>query len=220
MKLKIQMKGNIRFILVVFILAITNVFLYMHIFRNSSVTAQTNNEFPNQISNWIAKEVIYDKIVLDSLSPDRIIYKSYYRNGDPPITLFIAYYNTLEKADLSHSPIVCFTGQGWEIVRTIKSKIPINQLDSSYIKVNQIILKKRDTTMNALFWYQSVNRAFANKGLQKIDLFFRRLLGKTDNNAFVRVTATVPNTMSQEETTHYLFSFVRDSYPELRRFFL
>ncbi len=74
------------------------------------------------------------------LSPDKIIDRSY-RNGniDPPITLFIAYYRTLEKADLSHSPVVCFTGKGWNIEKIIEKEIPVNLLDVSKIKVNQIL---------------------------------------------------------------------------------
>ena len=154
------------------------------------------------------------------MSTDQIIYKRYHKNGHPPITLFIGYYDTLEKADSSDSPIVCFTGQGWEINDTSKVEIPIALHDASEIRVNQMIQTKLDTTMVALFWYQSSYNAFANRGFQKLSLFFDKLLGKSDNNAFIRLTIIVPPEMSVEETTPYLFSFIQYMYPELRRFFL
>ena len=122
----------------------------------------------------------YDKKVLSGLGADKTIYKTYYRNGNIPITLFMAYYNTLEKADLSHSPFVCFTGQGWEILETSKKTIPVNFSGTEKIKVNQLIQKKMDTSMIALFWYQSAGHSFSNRGLQKISLFFNKLLGKPD----------------------------------------
>lgn len=216
-------KNHIRFILVVFVLSVCIIFVYRHIFTTPHEIYHSNKEFPNRILNWIANEVVYDKEVLSSLSPDKIIYKTYHRdenNEGPPITLFLAYYNTLEKADLSHSPIVCFTGQGWEIENTKKLEISLNQSKTQKIKVNAMIQKKLDTTMIVLFWYQSANHVFNNRGIQKISLFFDKLLGKSDSNAFVRVTVNVREGMSIEETTSYLFAFVRDLYPELRRFFL
>lgn len=216
-------KNHIRFILVVFVLSVCIIFVYRSIFITPNETQNPHKEFPNRVLNWIADEVVYDKEALSSLSPDKIIYKTYKRdenNEYPPITLFLACYNTLEKADLSHSPIVCFTGQGWEIENTKKLEISLNQSKAQKIRVNAMIQKKLDTNMITLFWYQSANRAFNNRGIQKVSLFFNKILGKSDNNAFVRITVTIPEEMPIEETTSYLLSFVQDMYPELRRFFL
>lgn len=213
-------KDHIKFILAAGILGICVILVYRHIFIDHNETYYSNKDFPDRILGWTAEGVIYDPDVLSSLSPDKIIYKSYQRNGSPQITLFMAYYNTLEKADLSHSPIVCFTGQGWEIEETTRRSIPINLPGMSEITVNHMIQKKLDTTMVALFWYQSAYSAFANRGIQKLSLFFDKLLGKSDNNAFIRLTIIVPPEMSVEETTTYLFSFVQALYPELRRFFI
>jgi len=213
-------KNHIRFILATIVLSTCIVFVYRDIFVSPDEAHNPNKEFPSRILDWTADEVPYDKTVLSVLSPDKIIYKSYHRDGSPPITLFIAYYNTLEKADLSHSPVVCFTGQGWEIENMRKIEIPVNRTDIPKIKVNEIIQKKLNTIMIALFWYQSANNAFSNRGIQKISLLFNKLSGKLDSNAFVRVTATVAEGMSVEETTSHLFSFVQDVYPEIRGFII
>jgi len=216
----IKSKIDIKFILTVIILFLCNILLYKNIFFTPIVTPHFfTKEFPSRISNRIATDVVYDKDVISSLGPDKTVYKTYYSKQNFPITLFMACYSTLEKADLSHSPIVCFTGQGWEISKTDKQEINIDIPVKSTIKVNQLIQNKLETTMITLYWYQSADNAFSDRGIQKISLFFNKLFGKPVQNAFVRVTATVPPDGSVNKTASEVYSFVKDIYPELLEFF-
>ncbi len=175
-------------------------------------------DFPSRISDWQATEVAYDPVVLGVLDPDRIVYKTYRQEGRLPVTLFLACYGTLEKADLSHSPIVCFTGQGWEITDTSIGEVSVSEDGSAKIGVNQMVQDKLATRMVSLHWYQSAHGAFTNRGAQKINLFFRSMLGKSDNNAFVRITAVVPRDQTVESAKTEMRSFVQDLYPDLRRY--
>ncbi|MBN1847924.1 MAG: EpsI family protein [Deltaproteobacteria bacterium] len=194
--------------------------VYKSIARDpSNQSFHFKNEFPSHISDWSAKDVLYDKAVIASLDPDVTVYKTYYKNDLYPVTLFIAGYHSLEKADLSHSPIVCFTGQGWDIIDTRTNKISM-ALDNEIIYFNQMVQKKAETTMITFFWYQTKTRSFSNRGLQKFYLFFQRLIGKSDYNAFVRLTATNTHDESLEETMLLLIDFAKELYPELRRHFL
>lgn len=216
-----KIKKHINFIIATIILSTCVVFVYKNIFATSEKTSTSNNEFPSRMANWAADEVIYDKNVLSILDPDKIVYRNYHNNtGHPPITLFIGYYNTLEKADFSHSPLVCFTGQGWKIDSTTKKEISIDLQDTPIIRVNQMIQTKLNTTMITLFWYQSTHRAFTNRGIQKLSLFLGKFSGRLDHNAFIRITTIVPPEKSEEETITHLFSFIKDMYPELKRFLL
>ena len=215
------MRSNVRFILTVLVLSGSILFVYRMGFLGSSAGPVNDRQFPSRIGNWTGVNVDYDPKALSELSPDKIVYKSYTNgNGLPSISLFIAYYNSMGKADLSHSPIVCFTGQGWRIEQITKRGIPLVLPDVPKISVNQMIQNKLDTTMITLFWYQSVKHAYANRGIQKLSLFAEKLLGRPDNNAFVRITCVVASGKSVEEMTSYLFAFVRDMYPELEKFFL
>ena len=202
------------------VLFVSNVFLYTQILFNHETKSYLINEFPRQISGWNSKDVSYDSNVLNSLDPDKIVYKIYYRNqDDPPVTLFIAYYNNLEKADLSHSPIVCFTGQGWKIEETEEIMLPIESPKDVNIMANKLYLQRIDTKMIALYWYQCVNAAFANRGIQKLYLLWEKLQGHPDGNAFVRITVAVPEGESEQKMINYLSSFVKILYPVLQRSF-
>ena len=213
------MKVNLRLIISICILIVCNLILYTHIFFKREAASQAIGVFPNRILDWCAKDVIYDPKVLSSLDPDKIIYKTYYNTkGYPPITLFIAYYKNLEKADLSHSPVVCFSGQGWEIRETTKQTIPVGTSKGSCMTVNKIYLHRLNTSMVAYYWYQSPDRAFANRGIQKLYMFWAKIRGQSDKNAFVRVTVPVPKPGAEQEMSQYLSSFVEALYPLLRKF--
>ena len=176
-------------------------------------------EFPLRINEWSGKDVIYDKIILDVLKPDYVIYRNYFKEGNPPIGLFIAFYNNLEKSDLSHSPIVCFTGQGWEIEKSMEKEIDIQDANGEKVPINYIFQKKNGEGMISFYWYQSANRAFAKRGIQKIILFVERLIGERDGNAFVRIHVDVSRKISVEELNTYLISFVQAIYPNLKELF-
>ena len=215
------MKANTKLITALGILLVCNLFLYTQIFGNHKTKFHPKKVFPGRVADWQSRDVIYDAKVLSSLDPDKIIYKTYYRNQeDAPVTIFVAYYNTMEKADLSHSPIVCFTGQGWKIDEAGKVAVPLEQSKASHITVNKIYLQRLDTSMIAYYWYQSPDRAFANRGLQKLYMFWSKIWGRSDGNAFVRVTVPVQGRKSEQEMTEYLSSFVKALYPVLRRSFI
>lgn len=215
------MKINPKLVTAIGILLVCNIFLYTRIFGHNEAKSHPIKEFPNRISGWASRDVSYDPKVLSSLDPDKIVYKTYYRNQeDPPVTLFIAYYNALEKADLSHSPIVCFTGQGWKISEAREVPVPLGESKASHIKVNKIYLRQLNTSMIAYYWYQSPDRAFANRGLQKLYMFWIKMWGRSDGNAFVRVTVPVQGRESEQDMTKYLSSFVKALYPALRKYLL
>ena len=214
-------KPNIKFIITIFVLTTCLFFTYQNIFIPSPAEMTSDKEFPLRIADWHSEDVKYDSEVLSVLSTDKTIYKTF-SNGSsaPPITLFVAYYNTMEKADFSHSPLVCFTGQGWDIEKTSKKEIYFDRSHAPDIEVNQMIQRKLDTTMISVYWYQSANNAFANRGIQKLYLFFNKLTGKSEKNAFVRLTSVVPPDKSVEEISDGLLAFIRYLNPELKKYLL
>lgn len=215
-----DMKKHLKFVLAILVLIGSVLFVYLNLYSAPDPKEVVVKEFPSHFKNWRAREIVYDKQVLSVLSPDLIVYKSYKsRDKLPPVQLFMSYYNNLGKADCSHSPIVCLSGQGWKIETITKMEIPIGLPKLSTIRVNQMILNKMDTTMIALFWFQSANNAYANRGIQKLSLFAGRLMGRRDNNAFVRVTTDVPRGKSVNEVMPHITAFVRDLYPVMERFF-
>jgi len=132
--------------------------------------------FPMTIGGWTGQDVSYDKSVLEGLRADRIIYREFSNEGRVRVTLFVAYYRSLENADFSHSPMVCFTGQGWSIEERETKEVEVDSSETSRIDVNEMVQTKTDTRMVALYWYQSAQGVERIRGIQKLELFFERLL--------------------------------------------
>lgn len=214
-------KKQFKYFLTIIIMLISGTILYQSIlFPAENKNRKIINEFPLRINEWSGKDVIYDRGILNVLKPDYVIYRNYFKEGSPPIGLFIAFYNNFEKSDLSHSPIVCFTGQGWEIEKSIEKEIDIQDANNGKVQINYIFQKKNGEGMISFYWYQSANRAFSKRGIQKLILFVERIIGERDCNAFVRIHIDVSPKISVEELNSYLISFVQAIYPNLKELFL
>lgn len=216
-----MVKKNIKFIIALVLVMIAVFVVYSEIIIEPEAKPLVDKKFPERIGDWTAKNIKYDDVIQRVLMPDITVFKQYSNiNKNIDITLFMAYYNTLEKAELSHSPVVCFTGQGWDIKWTRAKEIQVHDKEKNSVRVNEMVQTKLGSTLVTLYWYQSANRAFANRGKQKIALFFERLLGRPDRNAFIRLTAPVPPGGSIEATSALLYSFLTSSYPEINGFFI
>ncbi len=174
-------------------------------------------KFPLELNGWTGKDLVIEKVVTDSLQPDASLYKAYEKHGKVSVTLFMACYRSGERSDLSHSPVVCSVGQGWEITSVSERKIAM-PFSQTPIDVNQIIQNKLGTTLLLRYWYQTSRQAYSNRATEKLSLFYERLFGKQDSNAFVRLTAVIPQSGSVKEVEADMSSFLADFYPEIREF--
>ena len=214
------MRNPLSFGIAILLLCVAVLILYTGAFLPKESAVRGEKVFPSRIGGFEAEDVQYDQEVIGILSADYVVYKHFHRNDRAPITLFVALYEGLEKTDLSHSPIVCFTGQGWKIERQTKEELFLDEANHSRIRVNQLIQSKMGIRMITLFWYQCRRGVVDNRGFMKLSLFYDSLFGRSGRNAFVRVTAVVPETKSVEETAASLGDFVREVYPALSQYVL
>lgn len=193
-----------------------DIVLYSQLLKANDTGQSSSQIFPDNVAGWIGSNEQYDARVLGNLGADQIVYKKFCKDADYPcITLFIAYYKTLDKADLSHSPVVCFTGQGWKITEKKNITFSVKDNGGKDLTVNKLSLQQNDIKLMVFYWYQSANEIFVNKGIQKLNLLWQSLKGKSQGNAFVRITIPVQQGMTEQETTDYIEQFMNDIYPEL-----
>lgn len=192
-----------------------NIAAYENILPQKGPELSNEKKIPATIAGWTSSDINYDKSIIDVLEPDITVYKQYVKDAQTPVTLFIAFYNTAEKSDLSHSPIVCFTGQGWEILSSSQKNIPVETTEEKAIKINRIEQKLNEIYMVTYYWYQSSKKAYSNRGIQKISLLWDKLMGKNDKNAFIRLTIQAPTKTYVKKAEIILERFIKDFYPTL-----
>ena len=212
-------KNNHIIYFVIFILCLGNIFIYIKSFNINKVQNRSlDKDFPLNISFWASNEVLYDESAIAILDNDIVVYRTYKRDNKLPITLFIGYYGSSEKADLSHSPIVCFTGQGWDILASSHKYIFLDEEHNKNIEVNKLLQNNGRNYMITYYWYQSHDRAFSNRGFLKLYLLFNELFNRNCNNAFVRLTIAGSSEAQVNSFEKEMELFSKSLYPKLLAF--
>lgn len=165
--------------------------------------------FPKQLHGWKGKDIPISLAVLQELDNDDYLSRQYIKENQT-VNLYIGYNYTLNKIGKIHSPLVCFPGQGWVISQDNQKKLP--RVDDTYtINARTLIAQKGDTRELVLFWYQAYDKTRARTLTQKTAVFYNKLFLHKEDNAFVRITASIND---KNDTIAVLERFVENFYPE------
>ena len=141
-----------------------------------------------------------------------------YTDYDGPngrVNLYIGYYYTASKAYASHSPLVCYPSQGWEITREPTTHSLI--VGPHSINYEEIVASLGEEKELVLFWYQSYLRTNSQIYQNKIDMGYNKLINNDEQHAFVRVS--VPFKMAANKNMKKTaLSFMKAFYPQFAEF--
>lgn len=114
--------------------------------------------------------------------------RRYQQDGVVAFTTLVSYYDRQTQGKTIHSPRNCLPGAGWEI---ISGETRVITVDGIQRTVNRYVLKNRNATAIAYYWYQGRGRVTANEYAVKWNLLRdAALLGRTEE-ALVRVVVPV-----------------------------
>lgn len=130
------------------------------------------------------------------------------------INLYIGYYYDAKKAYASHSPLICYPSQGWEILG--KEKLKSVKIGNNVINYHEIITKKNQTKELVLFWYQSYSLTSTQIYKNKISMGYNKLTGKNGQHAFIRVSVDHTDSNNANENAT---DFIKTLYPKLINYF-
>jgi len=201
-------------IIIVFFL-VTGILVYRSQFGSTLDAVQNSNNLPVDFGEWKGSDIPYDEKVFKTLGADVTFFRKYMDGEGSTVDLYIAYYQDMQKADLSHAPIICYTGQGWTILDEGYQKIYVNP---SEITINNMLIQKGLQRMVIFYWYQLSDKAVASHIKQKIFLTWDRLLGRENTSAFIRVSTPVQEN-SVDHAIEVQEIFVKEAYPYILRIF-
>lgn len=147
--------------------------------------------------------------IVDALYLDDYINFSFMDSEDR-ISLYIGYYYSAKKIGAAHDPLVCFPGQGWAISDKKNGQITLRSgYKVSYAMMTGQLGQDRELIT---YWFQSYDQTNDNTFSQKVSLFFKKLMDKGEENAFVRITIPI----GTQPISHYhdkTFNFINAFYP-------
>jgi EpsI family protein len=157
--------------------------------RSAAGAARNRLEgFPQQIETWESKaNVPLDARTVSVLGADDYLNRVYEEATDPPVGLYIGYYEQQRQAATIHSPLNCLPGSGWRIVA--HDMVPIDGPGTG--RINQIEVRNDVSRLIVLYWYQSHGRVLASEYWSKLYLVLDAVRLHRTDGALVRVTTPV-----------------------------
>lgn len=152
-----------------------------------------------------------DTRIIEALKLDDYLFQSYRRNKGQ-VNLYIGYYSTAKKVGAAHDPLVCFQGQGWQIIKQESGVYVFIRNPAMRISYSTMIAERKDDSQLIVYWFQANGKANSNTYSQKYAMFRDKLFGRNEVNAFVRLSAPI-GAESPEVVRKRLFEFIDDFYP-------
>jgi len=172
--------------------------------------------FPYQINRWSGVEDQFDPKVYQILGVDDSILANYRAPGEPPINLYVGYYQSQREGDLIHSPKNCMPGGGWNIIEASIETLKIGDITPIEYQIEKLILQKGKQRQISLYWYQSRGRIISSEYMRRIYLFYDAITRNRTDGSFVRLISPVIE--SEEKTLATMKSFARELFPILQEY--
>lgn len=143
---------------------------------------------PASLGEWTGSDIPLNDEVLDMVRPDAHVFRNYRRGGEV-VNVYLAFYRTIARSDLAHSPIICYRSQGWNIEARERVLLP-GIGGAPPLRSTRMTVRKGGKTERVYFWYQTRNDSSAGLFGMRLRMLLNRFTGRDRLNVFVRVAGT------------------------------
>jgi EpsI family protein len=169
---------------------------------------------PPSIGAWsLHGEEPLEPDVMAQLKPDDYILRSYQRENQS-VSLFVAYFKSLQNNYGPHSPRACLPASGWLTHSWDIVDLPIPGRPSG-IPVNKYLLEKNCQKIMVLYWYQNNRRVWAEDFGMKLNLLPDLIRYRRSDISLVRVITSVDSDGSVPRAFRTAGQFSADVFPAL-----
>jgi len=172
---------------------------------------QSFASFPLELGPWRGQHMPMDPEMVKATKCDAYLNVQFSQPGAPPISLWIAYYESQKKAGgFVHSPKLCLTGGGWTELTT-----GLEQFDNDH-SVNSMVLQQMGTRIIFYYWYMQRGRWVTSEYQNKLLMGYDGLMNRRTDGALIRLSTPVNRDL--EAARERLQSFARLLVPILQKF--
>jgi EpsI family protein len=192
----------------------TGAFRFTKIQEKSS-SAPDLHEIPDALGNWReASAQALDKDVAEYLKPDEYILRDYVDQATgSTISLFIAYFSSLQDTYGPHSPSICLPGSGWLVLSSKLSSVAVPRRKAA-IPVNEYLLEKSGIRILAVYWYQNNRNVWAEEFRAKLSLLPDLIRYRRSDASLVRLITPVTE-VDDKKALSSCVKFTQILFPQL-----
>lgn len=173
-------------------------------------------ELPAQIGTWaLTEEQPLEPEVAAYLRPDDYIQRGYLsKEPDSSVSLFVAYFKSLQNSYGPHSPRACLPGSGWlvHLWQVVGMPVPDSR---AMVPINEYVLEKNGQKILVLYWYQNGRRVWAEEFQVKLHLLPDLLREHRSDVSLVRIVTTLSAGTTVDAALRQTMSFAHNLYPLL-----
>jgi EpsI family protein len=169
---------------------------------------------PPKIGTWfLGAEEPLESEVMAQLRPDDYIVRTYQQGGQS-VSLFVAYFKSLQNNFGPHSPRACLPASGWLTHAWDIVDLPIPGRPAG-IPVNKYLLEKDGQKILVLYWYQNNRRVWAEDFGMKLNLLPDLIRYHRSDISLVRVITSVDSAGSIDKAFRTVGQFTGELFPTL-----
>lgn len=177
------------------------------------------HELPLHIQGWNASaEQSIGTDVEAYLKPDEYILRDYSNaQKGADVSLFVAYFKSLQNVYGPHSPRICLPGAGWLVTSSKIANIAVPGRAEG-IPVNEYTMEKNNQTILVLYWYQNDRDVWAEEYHAKLRMLPDLLRYRRSDVSLVRLITPIAGSDGKRELANCL-QFTRSVFPMLAQHF-
>lgn len=149
-----------------------------------------------------------DDHVISFLELDDYTQTRYEKDGRA-LDLYIGYYFSLDKISAAHSPLVCFSGQGWAVSQPTEYRLTVNKNEIHYA---EIIASREERQELVMYWYQAHEKTVPEAYKNKFNALLNKLTRKKQEHAFIRISVPIGES-GPEQSRNIGKDFIAAFYP-------
>ncbi len=174
--------------------------------------------FPDRLGPWDGRPDSLERVYLDALKMSDYYLGNFRRGDEPPINLYVAWYDSQRAGKSAHSPRSCLPGGGWRIDDLQQVLLRDVQATSGPVMFNRALISYGSERQLVYYWFQQRGRNVTNEYAVKWYLFWDALtIGRTDG-ALVRITTVLQPGEDPAQGDRRLEEFAAQAVPRLAAF--
>ena len=206
-----------RVIVLVACFLATAILVYLKPESKASIKSSQLIDALSGIKSWQNRGFIpFDNKIIETLKLDDYV-NLRYSDGKDIVSLYVGYYLSTKKVGAAHDPTVCFPGQGWILSEKSTGTLELATDPGTAIAYSMMIAELEQQKELLVYWFQSYDQTMPGTFGQKLSLFWKKLLGQGEDNAFVRITVPIGD-QPIEEYRDTAFRFIQAFYPVFLEF--
>ncbi len=151
---------------------------------------------PDMIGQWIGSDIDTDiEGLKEAIGAQGIVFRTY-RSGNDEVSLYLAYYQDVNSANMVHAPEVCYTGQGWTVK---ENDIVSRKLGSRHAMVNRMVIEKLERQELVYAWWQTGDKTIPYNSVNRLYQVMRSITGKHPSTVWVRISVALSDDTTCDE---------------------